>query len=443
MSTATSGLRTGRRVVMGILLLTMITVGYIDRINVSVAGPVIQEELGLSASQLGILFSAFFWGYAAMMIPGGWLIDKVGKHLVLPLAVLAWSLIAAISAISQSLATLIGFRVALGAAEAPGYPCGNLVIREWAPLAERGFFTSMMQVGSLVGPAVATAPAAWLVTVAGWRWAFVFLAGLGAVWLVAWLLLYRPPERARWISEHERAYILAERGYVVDPDAGDQTGAEVKPMSVSRLIRQRPMLGILIGNGAQTYVIYFLLTWLPTYLTAEKALALPKTGLITSGIYVIAILGTLLIGWISDRFLSLDRRRALLGQRRLVVGSLMVVGLLPLVMVTWISSLPLLVFTISVTLMAVTSSITLTFALTNDLIVDNASSGRTFGLVSFGGQIIGLFAPVVTGFIVQASGYAPVFLTTGAVLLVGTVALFLLPNRALQPLGSGSERVPA
>lgn len=422
-----------RRLIIAFLLLTLITVGYVDRINVSVAGPTIQEEMGLSSSQLGILYSAFFWGYAAMMVPGGWLIDKVGKHLVLPFAVLLWSLVAAISAVSQSLGVLLGFRVALGAAEAPAYPTGNLVIREWAPLSERGFFTSMLQVGSLVGPAVATAPAAWLVTVAGWRWAFVFLAGVGAVWLVAWVLLYRPPERARWISERERAYILAERGDSVAPDAGAGT-IVVQPMSVGRLIRQRPMLGILLANGAQTYVVYFLLTWLPTYLIAEKNLELPKTGLLISGIYLIAIVGSLVIGELSDRFLSPDRRQALLGKRRLVVGSLMLVGFLPLVMVTWINGLPLLVFTISITLMAVTSSIVLTFALTNDLIVDNASSGRTFGLVSFGGQIIGLCAPIVTGYIVQASGYSPVFLVAGAVLLVGTAAVFLMPNRALQPL---------
>ena len=119
-----------RRLIIAFLLLTLITVGYVDRINVSVAGPTIQEEMGLSSSQLGILYSAFFWGYAAMMVPGGWLIDKVGKHLVLPFAVLLWSLVAAISAVSQSLGVLLGFRVALGAAEAPAYPTGNLVIRE-------------------------------------------------------------------------------------------------------------------------------------------------------------------------------------------------------------------------------------------------------------------------------------------------------------------------
>lgn len=419
------------RLVIGVLLLLMITIGYVDRINVSVAGPLVKEDLGLSNAQLGILYSAFFWGYAALMVPGGWLIDRVGKHFVLPLAVLFWSVAAALSAVAQSLAVLLGFRVVLGAAESPAYPSGNLIIREWAPLTERGLFTSLMQIGSLVGPALATAPAAWLATTVGWRWSFVLLSATGLVWLAAWLLLYRPPERARWITERERAYILAERDHAAPVEQAAE-GA-VRPMSVRTLVRQRAMLGILAGNGAQTYVMYFLLTWLPTYLVTAKHLELPRSGLVTSAMYGIAIVGAVVLGWLSDRFLSLSRAQALRGRRRYVVGVLMLAGLLPLVLTTWIEGLAALVITIAVTLMAVTTSITLTFALTNDLIIDNGSSGRTFGLVSFGGQVIGLLAPIVTGFVVQASGFGPVFLVTGAVLLAGVLAMLTLPNRPLQP----------
>ncbi|HEX4360863.1 MAG TPA: MFS transporter [Pseudonocardia sp.] len=422
-----------RRLVIGALLLLVITIGYVDRINVSVAGPLVKDDLGLSNAQLGILYSAFFWGYAALMVPGGWLIDRVGKHFVLPLAVLCWSVVAALSSVAQSLGVLLGFRVVLGAAESPAYPSGNLIIREWAPLTERGLFTSLMQIGSLVGPALATAPAAWLATTVGWRWSFVLLAGTGLVWLVAWLLLYRPPERARWITERERAYILAARDHAVPVERAD---AAVRPMSVRTLIRQRPMLGILAANGAQTYVTYFLLTWLPTYLVTAKHLELPKSGLITSAMYGIAIVGAVVLGWLSDRFLSLSKDQALRGRRRYVVGVLMLAGLLPLVLTTWIEGLAALVITIAVTLMAVTTAITLTFALTNDLIIDNTSSGRTFGLVSFGGQVIGLLAPIVTGFVVQASGFGPVFLVTGAVLLAGVLAMLTLPNRPLQPRSS-------
>jgi MFS family permease len=425
-----------RRLVIGVLLLLMITIGYVDRINVSVAGPLVKADLGLSNAQLGILYSAFFWGYAALMVPGGWLIDRVGKHFVLPLAVLFWSVVAALSAVAQSLAVLLGFRVVLGAAESPAYPSGNLTIREWAPLTERGLFTSLMQIGSLVGPALATAPAAWLATTVGWRWSFVLLSATGLVWLAAWLLLYRPPERARWITERERAYILAERDHTAPVERADEVDAVARPMSVRTLVRQRAMLGILAGNGAQTYVMYFLLTWLPTYLVSAKHLELPKSGLVTSAMYGIAIVGAVALGWLSDRFLALSKAQALRGRRRYVVGVLMLAGLLPLVLTTWIEGLAALVITIAVTLMAVTTSITLTFALTNDLIIDNTSSGRTFGLVSFGGQVIGLLAPIVTGFVVQASGFGPVFLVTGTVLLAGVLAMLTLPNRPLQPRSS-------
>ena len=419
-----------RRYVVGILLLLMITVGYVDRINMSVAGPDLAREYGLSPLTLGLLFSAFFWGYAAMMIPGGWLIDRFGKNRVLPAAVAVWTVISMLTGAMGSLGALFTMRILLGVGEAPGYPSGNLVIRDWVPLRERGVFTSLMQTGSLFGPAVATAPAAYIVSRYGWRPAFVILSAAGFVWLLVWLLVYRAPEQARWITEGERRHILATRD-VVGP-AETRTG--VARMSLPLLLGQRPMWGILIANGTQTYAIYFLVTWLPSYLvSSERHFDLMHSGLLTSAMFLLAMLGSILLGWLSDRFLSLSPGQAERGARRHVVALLMLVGLAGLALTPFVQNQLLLVAAIALTLVVLTTSITLTFALTNDLIADETSAGRTFGLVSFGGQIIGLLAPIVTGWIVGLSGFVLVFLVTAALVLVGALAAWVLPTRRLQP----------
>ena len=81
-----------RRYFVAVMLLLMVTLGYADRVNMSVAGPPIGEELGLSSGTLGLLFSAFLWSYTVLLVPVGWLTDRYGTRVMIPLAVVIWSL---------------------------------------------------------------------------------------------------------------------------------------------------------------------------------------------------------------------------------------------------------------------------------------------------------------------------------------------------------------
>jgi MFS family permease len=399
----------------------------------SISGPSIAKEFSLTPLTTGLLFSAFFWGYAAMMVPGGWLIDKFGKNVLLPCAVFFWTLVSISTGFMTTVAALFGVRVLLGVGEAPAYPTGNMVIREWAPLKERGVFTALMQTGTLLGPGLATAPAAYVVVAYGWRSAFVILSSFGFVWLIGWLLLYRSPEKARWITDDERRFILAKRISTVRQDVSDQP----KPvkMSILTLLKHRSMLGILAANGTQTYSLYFLLTWLPSYLvSSERHFDLAHSGNLTSAMFMFAVFGTVVLGYISDRWLSLSAERAQRGERRRVVALLMAAGLICLAIAPWIEDQYLLVLTIGIALTMLSLSITLTFALVSDLIVDESSAGRSFSLMSFGGQIVGLMAPIVTGWIVGLAGFTLVFIVTAGFLALGTIAAWLLPTRRLQPV---------
>lgn len=421
-----------RRYAIGVMLLLLISVAYVDRMNMSVAGPVVAKQFHLSPFVLGLVYSAFFWGYAATMLPGGWIIDRGGKHLVLPLAVLAWTFTSMATGFVTSLAALFCVRILLGVGEAPAFPSSNLIIREWSPLRERGVFTALMQTGTLFGPGLASAPAAYLVMRFGWRPSFWILSSLGLLWLLGWLMLYRRPEMARWISEEERQHILATRAV-----AADAHRERAVPMSVRSILQQRPMIGILLANGPQTYTLYFLLTWLPSYLTsADRGFNLMNSGVLTSAMFLLAMAGAIALAYVSDRWLSLSETNSRRGVRRHVVATVMFCALVAVAATPWVRSRYLLVLTVAIVLMMVTAAITLTYALTSDLIVDEASAGRTFATVSFGGQIMGLLAPIVTGWIVGHAGFTPVFIVTAALLMTGTLAALVLPNRPLQPVGS-------
>jgi MFS family permease len=421
-----------RRYLIGVMLMLVITIAYVDRVNMSMAGPVIADQFHLSKFALGLVYSAFFWGYAATMLPGGLLIDRHGKRIVLPMAVMLWTVISMLTGFVNSVGSLLATRILLGIGEAPAYPSCNLLVREWSPLRERGIFTSLMQTGSLLGPGLATAPAAWLVNVYGWRAPFWTLSSLGLLWLAAWLLLYRRPEDARWLGESERQYILAARKL---PEKDTASADEQILMSIQLLLRQRPMIGILLANGPQTYTLYMLLTWLPSYLnSAERGFDLIGSGALTSAMFLLATVGAILLGHSSDRWLALSPEQAHRGERRKLIAAAMFIALSSLAFVPWIGNKYLLVFAIAVTLMMVTVAITLIYALTNDLIVDEHSAGRTFALVSFAGQVMGLLAPIVTGWIVQYFKFRPVFIVTAVLLLLGGVSAWTLPTRQLQPV---------
>ena len=419
-----------RRGVIGIMLLLMITIGYIDRMTMSISGPVIAQEFGLSPFTMGLLFSAFFWGYAAMMVPGGWFIDRFGKNVLLPVAVFGWTLVSIATGFMTSAAGLFGVRIFLGVGEAPAYPTGNLVIREWVPLKERGVFTSLMQTGSLLGPGLATAPAAYVVSAYGWRAAFVILSSLGFVWLVGWLILYRSPEKARWITDDERDYIVATRE---KPTTVNQS-SPVR-MSIPTLLQQRSMLGIMAANGVQTYAAYFLLTWLPSYLvSSDRHFDLAHSGNLTSAMYLFATVATIVLGRLADRWLSLSDERAKRGERRLVVAVLMVASMVALAIAPWVVN---------------------QYLLRPDhrhradghhgvhrpdlRAAQRPDRRRNLGRPDLLADVL-LWpdhrpaAPIVTGWIVGlGAGFTVVFIITAGLLAVGTLVVWVLPTRQLQP----------
>jgi MFS family permease len=218
-------------------LLLMVTLGYIDQVNISVAGPPIAEEFGLSPGTLGQLFPALFWSYTLMLVPVRWLSDRYGTRVMISLAIVVWSIGAVATGVANRFSTMLGARLLLGAGETPVYSVGSLVAREWAPLKERGMFTGMLNAGALVGPAVGAVLAAYLVTALGWRPSFYILGGSGFVLAAIWFLTIKRPERASWLTSKERDYIRNA------PGEADEEPVEVVSMSLPVRSCASPLCG--------------------------------------------------------------------------------------------------------------------------------------------------------------------------------------------------------
>lgn len=413
---------TRRRFWVYFLLFLLNTISYSDRINMSLAGQPIAREFGLSPIALGYLFSSFLWAYVLMMLPGGRMIDSLGAHRVAALVATIWSVAQILTGASIGFVTMLLTRLGLGLGEAPVSPISYQSVREWGPRAEHGRAIGVIQSGTLLGPALASPLVAWIIASTSWRVSFYVTGAIGLVWVVVWVALVSTPERTRWLPEAERQHIFAERRAAQEPATGGGVGYR-------GLLRSPSMWGLAISQGCAVYSLYLYLSWLPTYLQTARHVSVINSGLFTSlpfFVGAIAIVGT---NWIGDAILTPATLPS--GRRRIVVAVCLVLAASGMA-IPYVDSLGLVV---ALTILPVSFSNTASAtnaALTSDLLRSPADSGRAFAFLVLGGNTFGLLAPIVTGYIVQATGsFASAFVLAGLLALIGAVISMTLTRHTL------------
>src|SRR5262245_62231387 len=196
-----------RHVILFVLCL-MYFIAYVDRVNISVAGPAMRRDLGLTPIQLGFVFSAFAYPYAAMQIAGGWASDRFGPRLVLTVLSLLWAAATILTGLSWSVASLVAFRVLVGVGEGGAFPTATRAFTSWLPVRERGFAQGITHSFERLGGAVTPPLVLAIVTRYGWRESFVALGAVSLVWTAVWLLVFKDkPEEHRWMTQGELAAI--------------------------------------------------------------------------------------------------------------------------------------------------------------------------------------------------------------------------------------------
>lgn len=414
-----------RRVVVYALLFAMTAISYLDRVNLSVAAGPLARELGLSPVQLGWLFSGFLWTYIVFLVPAGRLVDRFGYRWIGAGAVALWSLATASTGLVGGVAGLAASRVVLGTGEAAAWPVGIRAVRAWAPRSEYGVAVASISLGQSAGGAFGAFLVGWLVQGYGWRASFAVTGALGLVWAVLWLLLVRDPARTPWLPAPERELILRQR------DQGTGTGGG---SGVAVLLRSRALWGTMLAQGCLVYAYYMLLTWLPSYLQRSRGIAVFGSGEDTAIIYGSAVLGSLLLGRLTDRVFT---PAALAGGGRRLAVVLSVLPALLMASTPWLPSTAWLVFVLAVSVTFLANAISLNAALCNDLVRHPADAGTAIALFTSGANVIAVTAPIVTGYLVGASGsFDAAFLLTGAVLLVGAGILVLVVRGAIGPVAA-------
>src|SRR5258707_531662 len=187
-----------------LVLCLMYFIAYIDRVNIAVAGPTMRNELGLTPTELGLIFSAFAYPYAAMQIAGGWMADRFGPRLVLAMLSLLWATATILTGLSWSVASLVAFRVLVGVGEGGAFPTATRAFTCWLPVRERGFAQGMTHSFARLGGAVTPPIVLAIVARYGWREAFYLLGSASLAWTVLWLLTFTDtPDEHPWVTPAE------------------------------------------------------------------------------------------------------------------------------------------------------------------------------------------------------------------------------------------------
>jgi len=418
-----------KRVWIALMLFSLAMLNYIDRVTLSFAASPIAKEFGLSPVALGYLFSSFLWTYTVFLIPMGMLVDRFGAKKVAGFGLGLWSAATAATGIAGSFPSLLATRLVMGAGEATSNPAGARVIREWIPASERGMTNAIFNSGSYAGPAVCALVAGPIIASFGWQSLFFAAGGIGIVWLACWLTWFARPEDAAWLGEEERQKILNERGAKkVDLDAS------APKVGLIGLLRMGPTLwGLALTQGCNVYSQYLFLTWMPSYLQATKGLTIAKTGFYAAIPYAVAVVLCIVVGRISDRLLKGDVSG---GKRRYMIAFAMLLAAV-ILFAPFVQDVWLILGLIAVSLTGIASTTSLNFALLNDLLKRPRDIGVAMGFLVVGGNVFGLMAPIVTGYVVESTGnYDRAFVIAGALLVVGATSILTLTRR---PLGDDVE----
>ena len=423
-----------KRYLVYIGLFVLMFINYLDRVNLSVAAKSIAESYNLSPIDMGYIFSAFLWTYLVCLIPMGLLADRFGGRAITYSTLGLWSLAGIWTGAATSYSSLFASRLVLGIGESASYPAGGKIIREWAPQGERGVAAAFLNSGAHAGLCVGSMLVGALILQFGWRESFYITGALGVVMAIAWFAFYRRPEQASWLSQSERNLILNERGETTPSATTEMTQSS----ALKGLLRSPSMWALALTQGCAGYTLYLFMTWLPSYLAATRGMDVLKTGLFSAIPYGVAAVLGLGLGWFSDSLLK--RSGSLNAERRKLIAALLLLSSVILA-TPFVESIWLIVALISVSLACVATAMAMNIALTADLLMDGRYSGVATSLLIMGGNLFGTAAPIVTGYVVAATGgFSGAFLIAGVLLLGGAVVIL---SGARHPIRLTNVPVPS
>jgi MFS family permease len=395
-------------------------INYVDRGNLATAAPLMQSDLGISPEQLGILLSAFYYGYVPLMPATGWLAERYGAKAVLATGVTVWSIATMLTGFAHGFGMLLALRILLGVGESVSFPCAAKLIANAVPVSRLGVANGIMAFGYLLGPAIGTFIGGHLMAHFGWRPVFVLFGLASVLWVIPWL-------RTRVAPAGEGAppaAAVAVHGAAPAPSSETEGPAP----TFAEILSQRSLWGTCIGHFSSNYCYYFILAWLPFYMVKSRGYSMETMSDIVSWAYALNAAGALGMGWFADRWIRSGRSATFIHKAPMALahlgGIVCMGGVVMLGQTGSIASLFVFELISGMSFPGI-------FAIAQ-ILAGNQATGRWVGVQNAVGNTAGLVAPAITGFLVgQKGGFELAFAISAAVSFLGFIGwVLVLPKIA-------------
>lgn len=414
------------------ILFTAGIVNYMDRTAFSIAAPLLSQELHLSPAQLGLVFSSFFISYALFALVGGWTSDRLGGRLVIAIAMIAWSLFCGLTAAAVGFVSLLGIRVLFGMSEGPLPSAQNKFISNWFPRGEQARALGVALAGAPLGGVIAAPLFGFIALHYGWRASFIVAALIGFIVATIWLLTTAEPSHgAAWTADSKNTKIDTEMIAV---------GSDSRPAPLASVILRPGVLVTAFAFFGYAYLLFFFLSWFPTYLTTEQHLSIKSMSMTAAIPWVLGVVGNLLGGWILDA--AFYRTGETLRARRIILVTCLTLAGVFVALAGIVHSLTSAVALMAASVFFLYITGPTYFAIIMDL-VEPGRVGAVSGFVHFCAACAGIVAPSITGFMVQSSGsFASAFVLAGAVAFLGALGVLAVVRGPAVPSGQIAPRRP-
>jgi len=439
------------------LLFAASMVNYMDRATLSMALPVISDDLGLDPTAKGILASAFFWSYAFMQIPIGWTADRVNLKWLYAGMFTIWSLACGLAGFANSLGVLIGLRLVLGLGESIYLPGGMKIVSRLFPPQQRGFPSGLFDFGTRTGLVLDGIIIPWLIVHYGWRNMFFVVGFTALVWLVPWVTAFpsrvaRPDvnsPRAGGTSGREALLVLTYPILLLlsplyfawralfplaapRPECPGALGTMVRFLE---LLRNRNLLGIVLGFFCFDYFWYVMLNWLPDYLVKGRGLPIERAGLLAAITFFIFGITEPIGGWLADTLIKRGWNETRTRKGIVTIGWSTGLLMIPASLASDISlAIPLIFGAGCVGLATGNLLAILQCCASPDQV------GIWTGVKNYSGNLGGILAPLIMGLLISRTGsYAPGF-AVGAILLVTGLIPYWFVVGELKPPALGKDQ---
>ncbi len=404
------------------LVAAALFINYIDRGNLATAAPLIQDQLHLSATQLGILGAAFYYAYVPMQPLVGWLGERYGAHRLLGAGVALWSLATLLTGFAGGFVSLLLLRLLLGVGESAGFPCGSKIIAVVVRSDRLGNANGIIAFAYLVGPAVGTTLGGVLMDRIGWRAVFLLFGLLSMLWLWPWSRVrLAAPERVPGGGAGVGTAPAA-------PASPVTTAVPAAGPTFAEILRTRGLWGASLGHFASNYNFYFCLSWLPYYLVKSRDFSMSSMAGLLGSAYLINAIAGLIGGWLCDAWIRAGRSASVIYKSIMVINHVVsiaaMIGMAVLPLHAAIASL----FAYEVVLGLSSPGI---YAIPQ-IMAGPGATGRWVGVQNCCGNIAGIFAPMLTGILRDATGsFTSAFVLAALINVFGLVGwVWILPRVA-------------